>query len=78
MAKRILGIVLIILSAVLLFAVIHSIAANLPQEGPMKGNIRAYIPPYKGHGLLMIAGGIGAVISFLLGGVMLSLGKMDQ
>ncbi len=78
MIKRIVGIILVVISIALLVFVIHGIASNLPADGPLKGNIRGYKPPYDGHGLVMVLSGFAAVLSFLGGLFLIGLAKLER
>ena len=78
MIKRIVGIILVVISIALLVFVIHGIASNLPADGPLKGHIRGYKPPYDGHGLVMVLSGLAAVLSYLGGLFLIGLAKMDK
>lgn len=69
-AKKVIGIVLILLAVALIGLVIFSVWANMAHEGPVAGKIVSYKPPFYGHGLWMVIFiGVGG-LSFL-GGLML-------
>lgn len=74
-AKKILGIVLVVIAVGLLVFTILSVGANMAKTGPMVGKINSYKPPFRNHGLLMAATGIASVIIFLGGIVLISAGR---
>ena len=75
MAKRIIGITLIILSIILLGLVISSVGANMAHSGPTAGKITSYHPPFYGHGLWMVIFIIAGGLSFLGGLFLVALGR---
>ena len=74
-AKKIIGIVLVLISIGLLVFTILSVGANMAKTGPMVGKINSYKPPFRNHGLLMAATGISSVFVFLGGIVLISAGR---
>lgn len=75
MAKRIIGIALITLSAVLLVLVISSVGANMAHYGAAAGKITSYRQPFYGHGIWMVVLIIAGGLSFLGGLFLVVLGK---
>lgn len=75
MAKRIIGITLIVLSIVLLVLVISSVGANMAHSGPAAGKITSYRQPFYGHGIWMVVFIIVSGLSFLSGLFLVVLGK---
>ena len=67
MAKRIIGAILIVLSAALMVYVIMSIGQYMPQTGPWIGKITQYRAPDRTHGLVMTLTGTASLASFVVG-----------
>ena len=75
MAKRVIGIALILLSVVLMGLVISSVGANMAHSGPIAGKITSYRQPFYGHGVWMVVFIAGSFLSFLRGVFLVVLGK---
>ena len=73
--KRVLGTILVIVSAALLVGAILSIYFNMAHTGPMAGKLNTYTEPFKYHIVLVFAMFIASVISFLFGVVLIRLGQ---
>ena len=75
MAKRIIGIALILLSIVMLGLVISSVGADMAHSGPVAGKVTSYRPPIYGRGLWKVIFIIAGGLSFLGGQFRVILGK---
>ncbi len=73
--KRIIGIVLIVVSFVLAVIVFTEIQKTVTISGLTLGSTANYNPPFEHHGPLVVAGGAAAVVLLLVGLYLASPGK---
>jgi len=76
--KKIVGIILVLVSVALLVFTIQSVADNLAKDGPVAGKINSFKPAYQNQGVVIILTGIASAISFLAGICFLALGRKKE
>ena len=74
--KKTIGIVLIAVSVLCIVLVVLGIYNNIAHSGPVAGKIVSYVPPFYGHGLVIIGLGVAGVICLLAGVVL--IGTADK
>ena len=65
--KRVVGILLIVVSLALMGGAVSEVTKTVTLSGLTFGSTATYTPPFEGHGPLVVAAGVLAVVLFLIG-----------